>query len=134
MALLHTHLHLRQFPWRAVFLGRELRGFGVTDDHFLHRVPLDLPSGANGNVAEVAHGGRAVPDGHVADGQLAAFDALEPVLVMLGALVQRDVDVLDWLLEHTRPGKQASEPEQQDHPDMERPGDLCRPASEEPVG
>jgi len=45
---------------------REFGGFSVTHDHFLRRVPLDLASGANGDVSQVTSGGRAVSDGDFA--------------------------------------------------------------------
>ena len=56
---------------------------GVADDFFRFRIPVDLESGADGDVAEMANRGGAVTDGDVSDGEIAVFFSLQPFAVVV---------------------------------------------------
>src|SRR5262245_24937999 len=91
-----------KLPRLAVRPAQHRRGFLVVDDRLLHRVPLDLPPGADGDVAQVADRRRAVADFDVADRRLPALDAVQPVAVVVAAGVQPHVLVGQRLLQNLR--------------------------------
>src|SRR3954453_14411609 len=73
------------------------RGLLVTEELLGGRIPLERAAEAHREVAEVADRGTAVADLDVADRPLAALDAVEEVLMVVGALVKPDVSVGDRL-------------------------------------
>src|SRR5262245_17947743 len=71
-----------QRPGLAVFLGQVKVGLGVVGDPLGDRVPLELLSRPERDVAEIAHRGQAVAVAEVARAAGARLDGVEPLAVM----------------------------------------------------
>src|SRR5262249_26803536 len=69
-------------PGLAVFVGQVLVGLGVVGDPFGDRIPLELLTGPERDVAEIAHRGQAVTVAEVARAPGARLDGVEPLAVM----------------------------------------------------
>src|SRR5689334_9354372 len=93
---------LSQLPWRAVRATDPLRRFGVAGDLLGGRVPGDFAAQAEGDVAEVADGGGAMADLHIGNRRFAGFDAVQEVLVVVGALVKVRVARSERLFQDVR--------------------------------
>src|SRR5262245_25562580 len=78
-------------PGSAHGSAQHLVGSVVALEHLLFRVPLQLAAQLHGDVPDMAHAHRAVADLDVADRPLARGDAVEPVVVMVIALVEMNV-------------------------------------------
>ena len=63
-------------------------GFGIIDELFCFRVPLELAPETHGDHAEMTHTGGAVADTGFADGRLAGSDAIDQVPSMVIADVK----------------------------------------------
>ena len=73
---------VRQVPGGPIIDGHEPVGFFIADDAFLNGVPDDLAPGAQGDVAQVRHGGNMVADLEVLDRLLPGLDAVEEIAHM----------------------------------------------------
>src|SRR6266511_3635528 len=88
-----------QFPLPTRFAAEFLVRRRVVHEHLLRRVPLQLSADAVTDVAEVADARGAVPDLRRADRLLAALDALQPVLLVVGAGVDAFLLLAERFLE-----------------------------------
>lgn len=69
--------YLPQTVWLAVFF-REPRGcFGIADDGFGFRIPLNRLSGSHGDVTEMADDRRTMPDADVRSQRISRLDAFQ---------------------------------------------------------
>src|SRR5437868_3971276 len=74
----------------------------VTFEYFFGRVPLERAAKLHRQVADMADTDGTIANGHVADAALARGDAVEPVVVMVIALVQVNLIGAELDLENVR--------------------------------
>src|SRR5439155_10557918 len=75
----------------AVGVAQPLAGLGIANDFLFGWVPVNFASCADSDIAQMADGRGTMADLDVANRQLAAFDALQPVLMMILAHVEMHV-------------------------------------------
>jgi len=77
-----------QLPGRSVRPPAPFREITPTDNLLFARIPNDFPACPNSDIAQMTDSRRPVADVHIADWFLAALDAVEPVLMVIGTSVK----------------------------------------------